>query len=65
MPEATIRALLENVSQKRRLVAPDEAAIASHQAVADDFAALGLLPKGVNVAPLWDRDFGHGLELAA
>ena len=65
VPEATIRALLENVSQKRRLVAPDEAAIASHQAVADDFAALGLLPKGVNVAPLWDRDFGHGLELAA
>ena len=65
VPEGVIRSLLENVSQKRRLVAPDAAAIASHQAVAEDFAALGLLPKGVDVAPLWDRDFGRGLELAA
>ena len=64
VPEATVRAVLEGVSQPRRLARPDDAAIASHQAVADEFARLGLLPRGVDVSPLWDRSFGAGLELA-
>ena len=65
VPEATIRAVLEGVSQPRRLARPDDAAVASHQAVADEFARLGLLPAGVDVRPLWDRSFGDRLELAA
>ncbi|MFC0409526.1 ABC transporter substrate-binding protein [Roseomonas elaeocarpi] len=65
VPENLIRDLLDHVSQPRRLAVPDDAAVASHQAVADEFATLGLLPAGVQVAPLWDRDFARRLELAA
>ena len=59
VPEATIRALLDNVSQPRTLVAVDDAAIASHQAVADEFARIGVIPRRVDVAPLWDRGFAR------
>jgi len=59
VPEATIRALLDNVSQPRSLVAVDDAAIASHQAVADEFVRIGVIPRRVNVAPLWDRGFAR------
>ena len=38
-----------------------EAAVASQQAVADEFARLGVLPRKVDVAPLWDRGFGGQL----
>jgi len=57
VPEATIRALLDNVSQPRSLAPVDDAAIASHQAVADEFARIGVIPRRVDVAPLWDRGF--------
>jgi len=60
VPEAAIRGLLENVSQPRRLAPVDDAAIASHQAVADTFFSAGLLPKAVDVAPLYDRGFTFG-----
>ncbi|MGI4879579.1 MAG: hypothetical protein ACRYG4_19060, partial [Janthinobacterium lividum] len=38
------------------------AAIASQQAVADVFAAQKLLPRRVDVAPLWDARFNPVLE---
>jgi sulfonate transport system substrate-binding protein len=57
VPETTIRTLLDNVSQPRSLAPVDDAAIASHQAVADEFARIGVIPRRVDVAPLWDRAF--------
>ncbi|MCR0982178.1 aliphatic sulfonate ABC transporter substrate-binding protein [Roseomonas populi] len=57
VPEATIRALLDNVSQPRSLAPVDDAAIASQQAVADEFARIGIIPRKVDVAPMWDRNF--------
>ena len=60
VPEAAVRGLLDNVSQPRRLSAPDDAAIASQQAVADTFFRAGLLPRAVDVAPLWDRSLDLG-----
>ncbi|WP_338662142.1 aliphatic sulfonate ABC transporter substrate-binding protein [Pararoseomonas sp. SCSIO 73927] len=57
VPEATIRALLDNVSQPRSLAPVDDAAIASQQAVADEFARIGVIPRKVDVAPIWDRGF--------
>jgi sulfonate transport system substrate-binding protein len=57
VPEPTIRALLDNVSQPRSLAPVDDGAIASHQAVADEFARIGVIPRKVDVAPLWDRNF--------
>jgi len=57
VPEATIRSVLEGVSQPRSVAAVDDAAIASHQAVADEFARIGVIPRKVEVAPLWDRGF--------
>ncbi|WP_424134244.1 ABC transporter substrate-binding protein [Roseomonas chloroacetimidivorans] len=57
VPEPTIRALLDNVSQPRSLAPVDDGAVASHQAVADEFARIGVIPRKVDVAPLWDRNF--------
>ncbi|MBP0493269.1 ABC transporter substrate-binding protein [Roseomonas indoligenes] len=57
VPEATIRSLLDNVSQPRSLAPVDDAAIASQQAVADEFARIGVIPRKVDVAPMWDRGF--------
>lgn len=59
VPEPTIRALLDNVSQPRSLAGVDDAAVASHQAVADEFARIGVIPRKVDVAPLWDRGFAR------
>ena len=59
MPEATIRDLLDNVSQPRSLAGVDDAAIASHQSVADEFARIGVIPRKVEVSPLWDRGFAR------
>ncbi|HWK45228.1 MAG TPA: ABC transporter substrate-binding protein [Stellaceae bacterium] len=61
VPEAAIRSLLDAVSQPRRLVPADDAAIASEQQVADTFARAGVLPRAVDVAPLWDRGFAADL----
>jgi len=41
-------------SAPTRLAPVDAAAIASQQAVADGFAKAGVIPKRVDVAPLWD-----------
>jgi sulfonate transport system substrate-binding protein len=65
LPVQTIHAVLDNVSQPRRLTAPDDAAVASHQAVADEFARLKVIPRAVDVAPLWDRAFGARLATGA
>jgi sulfonate transport system substrate-binding protein len=59
VPEATIRAVLDNVSQPRSLAPVDDAAVTSHQAVADEFARIGVIPRRVDVAPLWDRNFAR------
>lgn len=48
-------------SQPYKLVAVDDAAIASQQQVADAFAQAGLLAKRIDVAPLWDRSFAKYL----
>jgi sulfonate transport system substrate-binding protein len=65
VPEDTIRAVLDGVSQPRRLARGDDAAVASHQDVADEFARLGLLPAGTRVAPIWNRAFSRNLELVS
>jgi sulfonate transport system substrate-binding protein len=61
VPEHVVRALLDNVSQARRLVAATEDAVVSEQLVADTFARAGVLPHAVDVAPLWDRAFAAEL----
>lgn len=48
-------------SQPYKLVAVDDAAIASQQQVADAFAQAGLLARRIDVAPLWDRSFAKYL----
>jgi sulfonate transport system substrate-binding protein len=55
----TLRTVLDNVSQPRRLAPVDDAAVASRQAVADEFARIGVIPRRVDVAPLWDRNFAR------
>jgi sulfonate transport system substrate-binding protein len=59
MLRATRRAVLDNVSQPRSLAPLDDAAITFHQAVADEFARIGVIPRRVDVAPLWDRAFAR------
>jgi sulfonate transport system substrate-binding protein len=65
VPRAAVLSLLDGASQPRRLVAPDSSAIASHQQVADAFIQLGLLPRGTDVARVWDRDFAARISLPA
>ena len=48
-------------SQPYKLVAVDDAAIASQQQVADAFAQAGLLARRIDMAPLWDRSFAKYL----
>ena len=48
-------------SQPSKLVAVDEAAIHSQQQVADVFADAGLLPRRLDVRPLWDHSFSSYL----
>ena len=60
VPAAAVRELLNGASQPRRMVLPDDAAVASHQAVADAFHRAGLLPRRVDVGPLWDRSLNLG-----
>ena len=63
VPERAILSLLDNVSQPRRLTAARDGDVESQQKVADTFTKAGVLPRAVDVAPLWDR--GFGAELAA
>ncbi len=60
VPASFIQELLDGASQPRRLVPPDDAAIASQQAVADLFHRAGLIPQAVHVAPMWDRSLDLG-----
>ena len=60
VPAAAVQELLDGESQPRRLALPDDAAVASHQAVADTFYRAELLPRPVDVSPLWDRSFDLG-----
>ena len=62
VPKAAIRSLVDHVSQPRRLTAPTDADVASQQQVADTFAAAGVLPRAVDVTPMWDRAFGAELS---
>ena len=60
VPAAAVQELLDGASQPRRLVPPDDAAVESHQAVADTFLRAGLLPRPADVSPLWDRSLDLG-----
>lgn len=60
MPAAAVQDLLDGASQPRRLVPSDDDAVASHQAVADAFHRAGLLPRPVDVSPLWHRSLDLG-----
>jgi sulfonate transport system substrate-binding protein len=48
-------------SQPYKVVAVDDAAIASQQQVADVFADAGLLARRIDVKPIWDRSFAKYL----
>ena len=60
VPETPIRELLDGASQPRRLAAPDDAAIASEQQVADVFYRAKVIPRHVDMAGLWDRSLEIG-----
>jgi sulfonate transport system substrate-binding protein len=49
-------------SAPTRLARVDAAAVASQQAVAASFAKAGVIPAGVDVAPLWDRGLNGELR---
>lgn len=57
VPVGDILELYNNRSQDSSLVATDEAAIRSHQQVADVFQMIGVLDGPADVRPLWDRSF--------
>lgn len=65
VPAEAILSLLDNASQPRRMVPPDDAAIASEQVVADTFAAAGVIPRKVDVTSLWDRRLSPYLEASS
>jgi sulfonate transport system substrate-binding protein len=52
-------------SEATRLLPVSDAAIRSHQQVADTFLEHGVLNRRVDVAPLWDRSFNEVLAQAA
>ncbi|KAF0812648.1 putative aliphatic sulfonates-binding protein [Andreprevotia sp. IGB-42] len=55
VPKAIFLDEFRQRSTAPRLVKVDDAAIRSQQGVADLFADAGVIPKRVNVAPLWDK----------
>jgi sulfonate transport system substrate-binding protein len=55
VPREFILEMLGNVSQPRRLTAPDQTAIGSEQAVADAFVKAGIVPGPIDVRPMWDE----------
>ncbi len=57
LPENLVRAQLDGASQPTRIAPVTDEAVASQQAVADAFAEAGVLPRRVDVTPLWDRSF--------
>lgn len=62
VPVGDILELYNNRSQDGSLVASSEAAIRSHQEVADAFLQLGVLDGPADVRPLWDRSFDKVLR---
>lgn len=64
VPQRTVLGLLENASQPTRIVPITDEAVASAQGVADTFAALGVVPRRVEVAPIFDRRYGDLLGRA-
>lgn len=62
VPQGALLELFNNRSQDSKLVPNDDAAIASHQEVADVFTRLGVFDEHVTVAPYWDRSFDAALQ---
>ena len=65
VPLAYVRDQFARRSASYDLRPVDAAAIASQQQVADVFAGAGLIPKAVDVRPLWDDRFNSILERKA
>jgi sulfonate transport system substrate-binding protein len=65
VPLAYVRDQFARKSASYALRPVDAAAIASQQEVADIFAGAGLIPKAVDVRPLWDDRFNSILERRA
>jgi sulfonate transport system substrate-binding protein len=65
VPLAYVRDQFARKSASYDLRPVDTAAIASQQEVADVFASAGLIPKAVDVRPLWDDRFNSILERKA
>jgi sulfonate transport system substrate-binding protein len=65
VPLAYVRDQFARKSASYDLRPVDAAAIASQQAVADVFAHAGLIPKAVDVRPLWDDRFNAILSAGA
>lgn len=65
VPVADILDLFNHRSQDYNLIATSEAAIQSHQNVADTFFELGLLTKAVDVRSLWNKSFDSQLQEGA
>ena len=65
VPLAYVRDQFARKSASYDLRPVDAAAIASQQQVADVFAGAGLIPKAVDVRPLWDARFNSILERKA
>ena len=65
VPLAYVRDQFARKSASYDLRPVDEAAIASQQQVADVFAGAGLIPKAVDVRPLWDDRFNSILQRKA
>jgi sulfonate transport system substrate-binding protein len=65
VPLAYVRDQFARRSASYDLRPVDAAAIASQQEVADVFAGAGLIPKAVDVRPLWDDRFNSILERKA
>lgn len=64
VPESYVRDQFARRSALSELRPVTNAAIRSQQAVADVFARAGLIPKSVDVRPLWDARFNSLLEKA-
>jgi sulfonate transport system substrate-binding protein len=64
VPIAYVRAQIEGRSAPTTLLPVSEASIRSQQEVADVFWKAGLVPKRVDVRPLWDDRFNATIERA-
>ena len=62
VPEAIYRQQRAERSAPTRLEPVDAQAVTAEQAIADTFAAAGLIPAKVDVASLWNRSFASALS---